>query len=101
MQRNPIARHILPTAATMVGVCLTAVGLVKIIEQQSGISHVDEFFSLDSILFLISAMCSYISLRSVNGHISLRYETIADRFFMVALLILVILTVLFAYDDTI
>lgn len=98
MSRNPLANHILPASATMVGVCLTAVGLVKILEQRIGPSHVDEFYSLDSVLFLISAMASYISLRTAKPTTMARSETIADWVFMGALVLLVLITVLFAYE---
>ncbi len=98
MSRNSLAAHILSASATMVGISLTAVGLVKIVEQSSGPSHVDELFSLNSVLFLISATSSYISLRTRSASVSERLESIADRVFMVGLVCLVVVTVLFAYE---
>src|SRR5215212_7950693 len=61
--RDPdLSRHILPTAATMVGICTTLIGLVKIIEDRIGSSHVDEC-GLAVLLSLVSALASYLAIR--------------------------------------
>ena len=98
MEKTSIARHILPTSATMVGVCLTAVGLVKIIEQHIGPSHVDEYFSLNSILFLVSSVTAYLSLRTSHARRIKLYETVADSMFVIGMVLMVIITILFAYE---
>jgi hypothetical protein len=97
MEKPSLARHILPTSSTMVGVCLTAVGLVKIIEQHTGPSHVDEYFSLNSIIFLVSSVTAYLSLRSHAHHVK-RYEAIADTMFIIGMVVMVVVTILFAYE---
>ena len=38
-----LSRHILPVSATLMGVCVTLVGLVKVVEAKIGSSHVDEY----------------------------------------------------------
>src|SRR5215207_8759146 len=82
--RDPdLSRHILPSAATMVGICTTLIGLVKIIEARIGPSHVDEYGGLAALLFLISAMASYLTIRlSSEGRVSAWCERIADVFFV-------------------
>jgi len=52
--------------------------------------------ALDSVIFLISAFCSYLALRSERE--SARLERIADRFFMVGLTVMVGAAVLFALE---
>ena len=98
MEKTSLARHILPTSSTMVGVCLTAVGLVKIIEQRIGPSHVDEYFSLNSLIFLVSSVTAYLSLRTRKASRVQRYETVADTTFIIGMITLVVVTILFAYE---
>lgn len=52
----PLSSHILPTAGTMLGICTTLIGLVKLFETRVGPSHVDEYAGLIAVLFLISAL---------------------------------------------
>src|SRR6202007_1972336 len=58
-----LASHILPISATMIGVCATLIGLVKLAEQKLGPSHVDEYAALAAVTFLASALASYLSIR--------------------------------------
>ena len=99
MRRAQLAEHILPCSATMVGVCLTSIGLVKILEERIGPSHVDEYLAIDSILFLVSAMCAYLSLRH---HFQKRAATLlyacADCAFIGGLVVMGVIATLFAYE---
>lgn len=98
---NPrtLARSILPVSGTMIGICTTLIGLTKIAESHSGPSHVDEYAALASLLFLVSAIASYISLRhSDRPAMSARFELIADQFFLVGLVAIAGIALLFAYE---
>src|ERR1019366_5496026 len=53
MNQVQLSHHILPNASTMLGVCLTGIGLVKVAEAHLGPSHVDEYLALDAVCFLI------------------------------------------------
>ncbi len=101
MDREKLSRHILPNSATMIGVCVTAVGLVKVAEGHLGASAVDNYCSLAGVIFLASALCSYLSLRAKersNEEGPNLLERIADFCFMLGLLTLTITMVLFAYE---
>jgi hypothetical protein len=41
-----LSGHILPVSATLIGVCVTLVGLVKVVEIKIGNSRVDEYAAL-------------------------------------------------------
>ena len=97
MPQERLAQHILPNSATMIGVCVTAVGLVKVAEAHIGPSNVDNYSALAGIVFLVSAICSYMSLR-VQGAVSVTLERIADVSFMLGLVALTGITMLFAYE---
>jgi hypothetical protein len=98
-ESKELSRHILPTSATMIGVCVTLVGLVKVVESRAGPSHVDEYAALAAILFLVSAASSYLSIRYADqGRTSERYERIADLLFLAGLFSITVIAVLFAYE---
>lgn len=100
MIQDQLSHHILPSASTMLGVCLTGIGLVKVAEARLGPSHVDEYLALNSVCFLISCVCSYSSIRRNNGAPNgrNRLERIADVFFIIGLVVMTIISVTFAYE---
>jgi hypothetical protein len=95
--RESLPKHILPAAGTMLGICTTLIGLVKVVEPTVGASRVDEFASLTALLFLCSALVSYASLRR-SGPASQRLEQAADLSFLLGLVSLAAVSVLFAYE---
>jgi hypothetical protein len=93
-----LANHILPVSGTMIGVCVTLVGLVKIADP-SGHNHVDEYAALAAISFLASALASYLSIRyAQRAELSYRLEQLADMIFIAALLAITLVATLFAYE---
>lgn len=94
-----LSLHILPTSATMIGICTTFIGLVKVAESTMGPGHVDEYAALAALLFLISATSSYLSIRFVNLiGLSEHCERIADMLFLAGLFSITIIAMLFAYE---
>ena len=94
-----LARIILPTSATMIGVCATIIGLVKVVEARSGPSRVDEYAALVMVLFVVSTIASYFSIRRGDrGLGGVRLELVADVFFIVGLLAIAIVGFFFAYE---
>jgi hypothetical protein len=97
--RRELSKHILPSSGTMIGVCATLIGLVKLAEAHIGSSRVDEYAALASLLFLASAIASYISIRHTDKErISERCEVIADQCFLAGLIGIAIITLFFAYE---
>ena len=98
--RPKMPAHILPMAGTMMGICTTLVGLVKIREAQTGDSRVDEFGGLVCVVFLFSALASYGAMRLESRHdgLSRRLENAADILFVLGLVCLAVLSVVFAYE---
>ncbi|MCR0980822.1 hypothetical protein [Roseomonas populi] len=97
-----VARQILPSAGTMIGICTTLVGLVKLLESQvGGDSRADEVGGLVSVIFLASVILSYSAIRLVQMRPRLSHwlERMADLLFVLGLLGIAGLTLLFAYDQ--
>src|SRR6201995_463990 len=94
-----LASHILPVSGTMIGVCATLIGLVKLAKAKHGSSHVDEYAAIASVTFLASALTSYLSIRwSHRTKPSLLVEQIADVIFLGGLVGITVVATLFAYE---
>jgi hypothetical protein len=96
MKPNTISSHILPTSATMVGVCMTVLSIAKLIEGQRGLVIIDELMAFDGLVFLLSAGLSYQSIRSLK--LQEKFETLADMVFMTGLILMTISAFIFAYE---
>lgn len=56
---------VLSVSAGMVGVCLTAIGLVGLLTKQASIETIcDELLAVNSFLYLGTALLSFLALRS-------------------------------------
>lgn len=94
-----LAQQILPTSGTMIGICTTFIGLVKIVEARIGPSRVDEYAACASMLFLVSAVTAYLSIRySHRIRVSKGLEAVADQSFLIGLLAISCIAFLFAYE---
>lgn len=91
-----LADHILPTSATMVGVCMTVISLSQLIPKQSLSKHVDEMLAFDSLLFLGSALLSYFSIR--NPTKTENFERMADVTFLISVTLMVVAGFVVAFE---
>ena len=83
----------------MIGVCVTLIGLVKVIEEHIGGSRMDEYAALASLLFLVSAIASFMSIRHADRpQLSERCEVIADQCSLVGLIGIGAIAFLFACE---
>ncbi|MPZ40073.1 MAG: hypothetical protein GEU95_18855 [Rhizobiales bacterium] len=94
-----LAQDILVTSATMIGVCAAIIGLVKIVETQKGSSNVDEYTALVLLLFLVSSLTSYLSIRdSTRKTFRARLELVSDVLFLAGLITMSLVALFFAYE---
>lgn len=91
-----LSRHILPTSATMAGVCMTVITLVKLFPSGRAGTMIDKVLAFDSLLFLGSAIFSYLSMRA--GPTAERLETRADLTFLAGLILLVAAAFLLSFE---
>lgn len=81
-----VAIHIFTVSAAMVGVCLTVIGLLRIvINMNQKDTLADDLLAFDAVLFLLSCILSYWALRTRSTHRMHSVERIADTIFMIAL----------------
>ncbi len=90
------AHHILPVSATMVGVCMTVISLVQLVPKDAVSSWVDQILAIDALIFLVSTILSYWTLRHEVQ--AIRLEIVADRLFLVGLSAMCFVSALIAFD---
>jgi hypothetical protein len=82
--------HIFTVSAAMVGVCLTVIGLLRVvITLRKADTVADDLLALDAVCFLVSCLSSYWALRTRNTRRMNRLERFADGTFILALLLMV------------
>ncbi|MDB5651382.1 MAG: putative rane protein [Hyphomicrobiales bacterium] len=96
---SDLARHILPSSGTMIGICATLIGLVKILEGQTGPTYADECGAIIALIFLFSAIFSYLAIRTViRAQVSHMFERIADLSFLLGLTCIAIVVALWTFE---
>ena len=93
-----ICIHIFTVSSAMVGVCLTVIGLIRVvITLGKADTLADDFLATDALLFLISCLLSYWALRCRGFDRMHRVERIADVIFIVAMIGMVVICALITY----
>ena len=97
-----ICIHIFTVSSAMVGVCLTVIGLIRVvITLGSADTLADDFLAINALLFLISCLLSYWALRSRGWRRMHRLERLADGIFIFAMIGMVVVCTLMAYTLTV
>jgi hypothetical protein len=93
-----ICIHIFTVSSAMVGVCLTVIGLIRVVVTLGKANTLaDDCLAVDALLFLTSCLLSYWALRSRGFCRMHRVERIADATFIFAMIGMVALCALITY----
>ena len=93
-----ICIHIFTVSSAMVGVCLTVIGLVRVvITLGKADTFADELMAFDALLFLGCCLISYAALRSRGSQRMRRLERIADGIFITAMIVMVAICAFITY----
>lgn len=88
-----VADHVFNGSITMSGVCATIIALFRVMK--IGVqTYADEILAFNTLLFLMSAMFSYMSLRKENN---LTSEKIADTLFFTGMLSMLVVGVIIVF----
>ena len=86
----------------MVGVCLTVIGLIRVvITLGTADTLADDCLAMNALLFLISCLLSYWALRSRGWRRMHRLERLADGIFIFAMIGMVVVCTLITYTITV
>src|SRR6266487_5176430 len=93
-----ICIHIFTVSSAMVGVCLTVIGLIRVVITLGTVNTLaDDLLAADALLFLISCLLSYWALRSRGLRRMHRLERIADAIFIIAMIGMVVICAVITY----
>jgi hypothetical protein len=93
-----ICIHIFTVSSAMVGVCLTVIGLIRVvITLGTADTLADDLLAAEALLFLVSCLLSYWALRSRGLRRMHRLERIADGIFIIAMIGMVAVCALITY----
>lgn len=93
-----LSAHILPTSATMIGVCMTVLSIGHLGASGGVRMAVDKLLAVDALIFLVSAFLSFLSMRSPK--FGVRFEARAESVFIVALGMLALGAIVLAFSVT-
>jgi len=93
-----ISIHIFTVSSAMVGVCLTVIGLIRVVITFGKADTVaDDLLAADAFLFLLSCLLSYSALRTRSKRRMHRMERIADSIFILAMILMVVICAFITY----
>ena len=85
-----ICTHIFTVSSAMVGVCLTVIGLIRVVITLGQIDTIaDDLLAADALLFLVACLLSYWALRTRSLRRMHRVERLADGIFIFAMILMV------------
>src|ERR1700712_3872907 len=93
---NKKSSHILNTSSNLLGFCLVVLTSLKI-SKYSQVSLIDEFTGVAAMMLMASSLLSFLSIRTNNEILEIRYEKIADVIFLIALSLIFVTTFLIAF----
>ncbi len=97
--KKNISRHILPTSSNLLGLCFVILSFIKFWTKGGIQTIIDDLVGCATILFLISSVLSYTSMRSKKK--SDFFEKIADMVFLFGLFFLTVISFLIIYVEVI
>jgi heme/copper-type cytochrome/quinol oxidase subunit 3 len=98
---DDICVHIFTSSSVMVGVCLTVVGILRVVvtlrsEDVLG----DDLLTINTMVYLLSALISYWALRTRSRKRNHRLEYLADGLFLLGMVFTVVNTAFITWAMT-
>jgi hypothetical protein len=96
-----LSQHIFAVSAAMVGVCLTVIGLLRVvISIRKADTIADDILAINAVLFLIACLSSYGALRTRSSRRMHSLERFADLIFIIAMVVMVFACLFITYALT-
>ena len=91
--------HVFTVSATLVGVCLTVIGILRHLGGARVSHYGQELIAIDAFLFLICCILSYAALK-IRHHLKRKslLINIADYLFIIALSLMAVICGLIVYE---
>lgn len=93
-----VSIHIFSVSSAMVGVCLTVIGLIRVVITLGKMDTIaDDLLAIDAVMFLIASLISYSALRTRSRRRLPALERIADVIFVIAMMLMTTVCGIIAY----
>lgn len=91
--------HVFTVSATLVGVCLTVIGIMRHLGGARTSHYGQELIAIDAFLFLVSCILSYAALK-IRNHLKRKslFIAVADYLFIIALSLMAVICGLIVYE---
>lgn len=98
-EETSLSIHIVSVSAALVGVCLTVIGLIQVALHLKGLdTQADNILAGDAVLFLLSCLLAYASIRARTCTQKRRLERLADACFLLALSVMTMVCTVIAFE---
>jgi hypothetical protein len=97
-REHDLTMHVFTVSAGMVGVCLTAIGLLRIVVAQTKVQTLgDELLALDAMLFLVCVFLAFWSFKTTKTQLRKWLRMIVDVLFLTGLAGMAVICAVIAY----
>jgi hypothetical protein len=88
-REHDLTMHVFSISAGMVGVCLTAIGILRLVTVQTKVQTLgDEILAVDAVLFVLACFLSFWSFKTSRAGSRQKLRWTIDVLFMVALVVM-------------
>lgn len=97
-QEQDLTVHVFSISAGMVGVCLTAIGILRVVSNQNSTQTIgDDLLAVDAVLFMLCCFLCFWSFKTRNVSRRRALRLVIDVLFMIALTVMVGVCAIIAY----
>ena len=97
-RRHDLTMYVFSISAAMVGVCLTAIGILNLMTAQSQIETIgDDLLAADSVLFMLCCFLSFWSFKTGGERLRRGLWLLIDGLFILGLSTMVIVCAVIVY----
>ena len=91
--------HILTQSSVKIGLCLTLLGLIRVVEGVKSVtSFADELLALNAVGFLLSSILSYFAIKEADAERRQKKGKAGDRVFSASLGLLAVICLVIAFE---
>lgn len=97
-REHELTMHVFSVSAAMVGVCLTAIGILRLVVQQNQAQTLgDDLLAIDSVLFVVCCASAFWSFKTADPAMRRRLRLACDALFLAALAAMSCICAIIAY----
>jgi len=97
--KTEVSTAVLSVSAGMVGVCLTSIGILKLVVMHKNAlgQWCDDLLAVTSLIFLCASIVSFQVIKSPVGRRKCRLASVADTLFVIGLVVMVVVCALLTW----